>query len=111
MGWFTRGYQYLEFSLDGMEIGRYEGPVGGNINDISGVAMSEAGDVVVSRTIRSVDGKSYTTDFFQLDRGARTWLPVTLTGPGGWARAIGFDGRTLITSRFNGQMSRFTEVK
>jgi hypothetical protein len=38
VGWLTHGLEYIEFSLDGNEIARYDGPEGASDRDISGMA-------------------------------------------------------------------------
>ena len=45
VGWFTTAGEYIEFSLDGHEIGRYQGPTG--LDRPDGVAISEDNDVVL----------------------------------------------------------------
>jgi len=103
VGWFTTGGKYIEFSLDGKEIGRYEGPRGLQRRDISGVAISEDNDVVVGNFER---GKA---EFLALDRSSRSWIPVSLPkedAPTG-AYVLGFDGTTLVTTTQNGKLVRF----
>jgi len=46
VGWLNRGGEYVEFSLDGEEIGRYEGPEGSLSGDVSGVAIRKDNLVV-----------------------------------------------------------------
>jgi hypothetical protein len=52
VAWFTRFDQYFEFSLDGKQIGPYEGP-SRNVTEfdrnLTGFALSGENDAVVSR--------------------------------------------------------------
>jgi hypothetical protein len=103
VGWFTRNNEYLEFSLDGSELDRYEGPEGATHEEITGVTIGPENEVVASRFRK---GK---TEFLTLDRENRTWIPVSIPteyAPD-WARVLGFDGTTLVTNSVNGRMRRF----
>jgi hypothetical protein len=102
VGWFTRANEYLEFSMDGSEIARYDGPEGATEREISGVAMSEENEVVAGRLGK---GKA---ELVTLDRATRTWNPVSLSaGTPEWARVLGFDGTTLVTTTENGRLRRY----
>jgi len=48
IGWFTRGPEYIEFSLNGLEIGRYDRPAGAGEWDITGIAISDENEVIAS---------------------------------------------------------------
>lgn len=103
VGWFTRAGEYLEFSLDGLEIGRYDGLEGAEETDITGVALNDDNDVVAGRF-----GKDK-AEFVVLDRERRTWTPVELPKEYAptWARVIGFDGATLVTYYQSGKLRMF----
>ena len=103
IGWFTRGPQYIEFSLDGLEIGRYDRPAGAGEWDITGIAISDENEVVASWF---GGGKA---EFVILDREKRTWTAVALPKEHApkWARVLGFDGSTLLTYSKNGRLTRF----
>jgi hypothetical protein len=103
VGWFTLHGEYIEFSLDGSEIARYDGPDGDDASDISGVALNEENDVVAGRFGK---GKA---EFVVLDREKRTWTAVSLPNEYAptWARVLGFDGTTLVTYSENGKLRRF----
>ena len=103
VGWFTREGEYIEFSLDGSEIARYEGPVEADQRDTSGVALSDDNDVVVGL---SRNGK---TELLTLDRGTRTWRLVALPKEHAstWTRVLGFDGITVVTTTASGRLTRF----
>ncbi|HLJ49026.1 MAG TPA: hypothetical protein VKU01_23590 [Bryobacteraceae bacterium] len=49
IGWFNLEGEYIEFGFDGSEIVRVPTPPGSSRNDITGVALSQDNDVVVSR--------------------------------------------------------------
>ncbi len=102
VGWFTRSNEYIEFSLDGSEIARYNGPDGATEREISGVVLGEDNEVVAGWFGK---GKA---ELVMLDRGTRKWIPVALsTGVPEWARVLGFDGATLVTTTENGRMRRY----
>jgi len=103
VGWFTRAGEYLEFSLDGLEIGRYDGPQEAEERDITGVALNDDNDVVAGRF-----GKDK-AEFVVLDRERRTWNAVELPKEYAptWARVIGFDGTTLVTYSQSGKLRMF----
>jgi hypothetical protein len=104
VGWFTGGYEYIEFSLDGQEVDRFDGPPGMNsYRDFAGVALSVSNELVVG--IRAND-----TRILALDRPTRTWVPVSLptSVSRGWNEVMGFDGSTLITMPRADTLRRFT---
>jgi hypothetical protein len=92
IGWFTNGNQYIEFSLDGTELNRFEGPADlvEHPEYLQGVGLSADNELAIG--VVTKPGMKY----FALDRQTRTWsaiLPIgkrtTMLG--------GFDGNTLIT--------------
>ena len=99
VGWFIAGGDYTEFSLDGDEIGRYKGPPG--LRSPDGVAISADNDVILSA------GRGR---FLILDRSSGEWTRAFL--PDGqapsWARVLGFDGTTLVTTTGTGKLTRYT---
>lgn len=102
VGWYT-GQEYIEFSLSGSEIGRYAGPDVMSSTDITGMALSEDNDVVLSRF---GGGKA---EFTTLDRQDRTWTAAFVPKEHApkWARVLGFDGADLVTTTTNGRIARF----
>jgi hypothetical protein len=108
IGWFTSGDQYLEFSLEGREMERFEGPSGWGAPSrdptlnywVVGFALSSENQVVVT-AILAKDEKS--ERMVVLNRTARTWYPVLLTGgdPSERHRLVGFDGTEMITQGVN----------
>jgi hypothetical protein len=98
MGWFTNGLEYIEYSFDGREIGRYEGP---EVRDPEGdpalrasFALSNRNEVLFGTII---DAKRQT---WQLDREKVQWIPVQFQDESlpAWGRLLGFDGDTLVTT-------------
>ena len=95
MGWFTNGLEYIEFSFDGRELTRYEGP---HVKDPletalwSSFALSPNNEVILAS---KHDEKRQT---WQLDRDNARWIPVQFEDEGlpAWGRVLGFDGHTLV---------------
>jgi hypothetical protein len=97
MGWFTNGLEYIEYSFDGREIGRYAGPQVEDVVDAalrSGFALSDRNEVLFSAIL---DAKRQT---WQLDREKVQWIPVQFQDESlpAWGRLLGFDGDTLVTT-------------
>jgi len=116
VGWFTEKNEYIEFSLDGSELARYEGPPGiyegspGNDRyQLTGMALSDVGEVIATRlSVKQRQGVQDKSEILLLDRNARKWIPVALsTGMPEWAQALGFDGTTLVISSHHGEVSFF----
>lgn len=103
IGWFTSGDQYLEFSLEGREIQRFEGPPawGAPGRDPSlnywvvGFALSSENQVVVTGVTKDEKSERMAV----LNRTARAWYPALLNGgdPSERHRLVGFDGVEMIT--------------
>jgi hypothetical protein len=94
IGWLTATCQYIEFSFDAVELGRYACPSGySNILDITGVALSSTDDLLIG-------GRSPAAfPPLELDRATNSWNIVPVHNDSGKTQMIlGFDGRTLITS-------------
>jgi hypothetical protein len=102
VAWFT-GEEYIEFGLDGSEADRYYGPEVANVREITGVAVSGEGDVVVGRFGGGAAG------VLVLDRETRTWDAATLPSQHAptWTWILGFDGATLVTYSDVGILRRF----
>jgi hypothetical protein len=95
VGWFTRDMQYIEFSLDGSETGRYALPA--DPVDSGGAALSEDNDVVIGTWTEKK------RDYVILDRESGSWTPISLSQPDAQkaGRLLGFDGATLVTHSGN----------
>jgi len=108
IGWFANSNEYLEFSLGGNEIRRFDGPaeLTGDFGQIRGAGLSADSEVAVG--VQMKDGLKV----FTLDRSTRTWSAVLLEQRN--SRGIaGFDGTTLITLPrlgLAGTMSRYDKV-
>jgi hypothetical protein len=109
VGWFTttessssRG-EYIEFSLEGKEIGRYDGPQGISYGEVAGVALSPDNQLVVG-IVGGGEGR-----FMTLDRPSDAWAAVSMPDPAPlWVAVLGFDGETLVTAAEAGRLRRFT---
>ena len=102
---FTPENECIEFSLNGGEMDRYEGPLREPAKFSRPVYMALTRD---DRLIIS----QYTTDgtkFFEVDRKNRAWVPVEFVGqpPKKYAQVLGFDGTTMVTHEDNGLLGFF----
>lgn len=80
MGWFTNGMEYIEFSFDGHEVGRYDGPqVPDSVDAMIGASFALSDDNVVIFGRRGAGGGK--RSFWALDRAARVWNPVEINDP------------------------------
>ncbi len=115
VGFFTRASQYVEFSLDGKQLGVYDAPSGADwawtstaLCGLGGPAVSEDNQVVLCTT-------GTTRKDFQmrvLDRGARAWTPFSLSGStSGAVDLLGFDGTTLLIHPKQGVLTRWQRVE
>ncbi len=94
IGWLTETCQYIEFSLDAVQMGSYGCPNGiKHIIEIAGVGLSTAGDLLVQ--------PEWSTPLapLQLDRATGAWKAVpVLKDARKTHMMLGFDGLTLVTS-------------
>ena len=94
IGWLTMTCQYIEFSLDAVQLESYACPNGfTSIADVSGFALSSADDLLIGgRWLEPLAP-------LVLDRAASTWKPVPVFQDSGKTQMLlGFDGLTLVTS-------------
>lgn len=97
MAWFTNGLEYIEFSFDGSEIGRYDGP---QVRDLALAArwasfgLSDANEVFFSTILNDK------RETWQLDRGKREWVPIQFEDSSlpAWSHLLGCDGETLVVT-------------
>ena len=98
IGWLTNVCEYIEFSFDAKELGRYDCPPARmSGRDWAGIALSTGNEVVL--------GGERNTPFapLELDRARRTWDPVAVPGDARvFHQIIGFDGSSLVTLTFVG---------
>ncbi len=107
IGWLTGGCEYIEFSFDANELGRYNCPSGMlDGTDMDGVALSAGNSVVL--------GGKRNTPFapLELNRAKRTWepVPVPTDAARNWHLILGFDGLSLVTFAHDpgsGKLRRF----
>ena len=106
MGWFTNGMEYIEFSFDGKERDRFDGPEAGDVMAAirrASFALSDDSEVLFGTILN--DRRST----WALDREQRRWVPVQFQDASlpDWGYLLGFDGRTLVsTGRFR-EMRRY----
>jgi hypothetical protein len=92
VGWFTKSNQYIEYSLAGEELNRYDGPGGVDpVRDVCGVGLSERNGLSVCVNQKGV------WRVLALNRGTRTW-DAELPEQEGYALLLGYDGETLVMS-------------
>jgi hypothetical protein len=92
VGWLTNTCEYIEFSFDAVELGRYACPTTKYDGSVGGFALSYGGDAVVGGSQRSLWAP------LELDRASRTWVPIQAPSDGyRFAAILGFDGTTLVT--------------
>lgn len=104
IGWLTSSCQYLEFSFDAVELGRYPCPNGySKLGNLAGFALSSGDYLLV--------GSKWLAPLapLELNRAAGTWTPVPVSQDSGktW-KILGFDGTTLVTSSTNLTMRRYS---
>lgn len=104
IGWLTSSCQYIEFSFDAVELGRYPCPTGyAKPGDLAGVALSSADDLLVgSRWLGPLAP-------LELNRTTGVWTPVAVSQDYGktW-RILGFDGGTMVTASTSSTMRRYS---
>jgi hypothetical protein len=100
VGWLTGAGEYLEFSFDGSEIGRFEAPAyqpakqnGFVLPTFFYLALGESNEVVAGAAAAGQISPLWT-----LNRDTRQWASVNvgreLVGPAPWL--LGFDGDELV---------------
>lgn len=108
VGWITNKYEYIEFSLDGREIFRIDGPPFSPEHEIHTLSMALSSDnqVVVGTVGRS------RWDLWTLDRDNRTWSRIEVTGGelGGVGYLLGFDGEELVTAGERDTIQRYKRL-
>ena len=104
VGWLTAACQYIEFSLEAVQLGSYDCPNGyKQISNVSGVGLISADELLVG-------GKWFVPLApLELDRSEGSWRPVPVPRDSGNTREIlGFDGLTLVTNSTSSSMRRYT---
>jgi hypothetical protein len=105
IGWLTMTCQYIEFSFDAVELGRYACPNGySDIQQVGyGAALSSANDLLVG------EGSAVAPLApLELDRATNTWKPVpVLQDSGKTIGLMGFDGLTLVTEAAGPMLRRY----
>lgn len=106
IGWFTNGMEYIEFSFDGHELDRFDGPEVADVMEAirrGSFALSDDNEVLFGAIL---DNKRKT---WTLDREGRHWFPVQFQDESlpAWGYLFGFDGRTLVTTGQLKEMRRY----
>jgi hypothetical protein len=98
VGWLTAGNEYLEFSLDGREVSRVNGPPGQiyHYEFWSSFVLSDANEVLVGFPTDSP--RSGALKLWSLDRAKSSWSQVGGESLPGKAHLFGFDGDTVLAS-------------
>jgi hypothetical protein len=91
--WFSEGNDYVEWSLDGRELLRIDGPAVKN-DHISGVAVGDDNIVIVAMTRYSPNRY----ELLMLDRANSRWIPVEVTNKDrrDYWWPVGWDGDTIV---------------
>ena len=109
VGWFTNGCEYIEFSFDGKELARLNGPPDVDFKQIAGVGLDAEDSLFVGRK----GDETFDFEVLEFDRNSGAWRKAAVTGPNTphGARILGFDGTTLVTMEQAGTIRRFTRAK
>ena len=100
VGWFTSGCEYIEFSLDGSELGRYEPPVG--MRALAAMRIDELRGIGLSQDDRLVIGwrKPDVPTILELNRRTGRW-DITHLSPAPATGLLGFDGNVLVAENYS----------
>lgn len=104
IGWLTSTCQYIEFSFDAVELGRYPCPNGYSRSiDVAGVALSGVDDLLV--------GGQWLGPLtpLELNRSTQVWTPMPVSQDYGktW-KILGFDGNSLVTASTSSTIRRYS---
>jgi len=105
VGWLTNGMEYIEFSLDGREIDRFEDTalMEHRRHASLSLALSSDNQVMIGVVVNRRDWT-----IWALDRERRAWIRHDVTGPGEptWGHLLGFDGPFLVADVIDSKMRR-----
>ena len=98
VGWLTTGNEYIEFSLDGREISRVNGPPGRNDHDEiwASFVLSSTNTVLIG--IPSNNTATAELRLWSLDRRQRSWIAVPGENLSGRTYLFGADGDAILAS-------------
>jgi hypothetical protein len=121
IGWFTNGLEYIEFSFDGREIDRYQGPEVPDFKEAAlwgSFALSDGNEVlfntVLFTRISGVGGRrTAKRATWTLDRKERQWVPVDIEDStlAADAEVFGFDNGFLVTAGALHEMRRYKTTR
>ena len=98
VGWLTAGNEYLEFSLDGNQINRLDGPPDRiyHYEFWASFVLSDANEVLVSFPVDSA--RSGTLKLWSLDRAKGGWAEVGGESLPGKVHLFGFNEDAILAS-------------
>jgi hypothetical protein len=107
VGWLTAAFEYIEFSLDGRESARYEGPPWSGVSSSLFTTIAFHGEDVLA----AAWGQGHS--MWTLDRKNRSWLAVQVANESldQWAEVFGFDGDDLVVGSAPGAGSLITVTR
>ncbi len=105
VGWLTQDGEYIEYSLDGKEIGRFEGPPFDTPEDLTsasggwGMGISDSNQVFITAYTRSTNQ----SHLWKLNRQTQSWDAVQIKDATAvrHAHLLGVDGETLVVFRID----------
>jgi hypothetical protein len=105
VAWLTNGMEYIEFSLDGRELDRFEGPAfpGNRAARFRSLALSASNEVIIGVAERG------TWNIWALDRQKRAWVITHIVAgieQPTFGRLLGFDGSSVIADVEDREMLR-----
>lgn len=103
VGWLTMDGEYIEYSLDGKKLGRFDGPPFGTPDDLGsafagwGMGMSDSNQVFISAYTSSTKERH----LWRLNRQTQSWDPVQIkdAATSRPVHLLGVDGETLVVYR------------
>jgi hypothetical protein len=117
IGWFTNGLEYIEFSFDGRELGRYRGPEVPDSKEAAlwgSFALSEGNEVLFNTVLftripGSGGRRTAKRATWTLNRMERQWVPVSIEDStlAVDAGVLGFDDGILVTAGARHEMRRY----
>ncbi len=103
IGWLTAACEYVEFSFNLTELGRYPCPNGErSVFHVGGMALSSTNDLLVGGRTDAVFAP------LELDRSVNAWKPVLVhNGTDRPETLLGFDGPALVTYSNHSALHRY----
>ena len=108
--WLTNQNEYIEFSRNGGEVFRVDGPPLTSEHDIANWSLAVSGDGSV---VMGAAARSGRWDLWTLEREKRAWVPTQLNGGTqipSWAIVLGFDGEDLVTTEGQNMLRHYKQT-